>query len=87
MTKDIKKDLVYFSASQVGLLQEIAKHEELKRVIQRAQVGGDDWGALLAEVGAYCGVMLDGEYKPEELDRLCNILIFKLKEKGVVIVS
>ena len=76
--------LEYFSPQRLALQQEVMQHPELMTLL--ANHGGAEWETKLAEIAAYCGVILDGAYLPEELDNLCDILIRKLQEKRTLII-
>lgn len=75
--------LEFFSEEQIALMKEIKNHPKLLNDIVNARLESDDWGGLLGEVGAYCGVILEGDYLPLELNKLCTILIFKLQAIGM----
>ena len=76
--------LEYFSPQRLALQEEVQKHPELMELL--ATHGGNEWETKLAEISAYCGVILDGAYLPQELDNLCDILIRKLMEKRTLVI-
>lgn len=40
-----------------------------------------EWEVKLAEIANYCDVVLDGDYMPEDIENICNILYRKLIAK------
>lgn len=52
------------------LMQRLANHERNDAV--------NEWEVKLAEIAVYCEVILDGEYLPEAIVKLCDILRIKL---------
>jgi hypothetical protein len=40
----------------------------------------------MAEIAAYCDIVLDGYYTPEDLEKLADILVRKLKDKNSIII-
>lgn len=77
--------LEFFSEARIELNKEVRHHPELQQLL--ATLGSDDFEDRLACVAAYCSVIVDGFYTPSELDRLCDILIQKLRDKRIVIVN
>ena len=75
--------LEYFSPSRLLLQEEVALHPELAPHI--AQFPASEFELRLAAVAAYCGVIVDGLYDPDEIDRFCEILVVKLQEKRTLI--
>lgn len=73
-----------------NLQREIARHPKLMKRLQNH--GGGEWEVKLAEIALYCDVVLDGEYLPEDVQKLCGILERKLIERrednrGLLILS
>lgn len=68
-----------FSEHRNDLAREIPKHPELVELLQKHPQ--EEFEILLAEIAAYCEVMLDGDYMPEDLDNLSAILYRKLQYK------
>lgn len=71
--------LVLFSPERIALQKELVHHPELIALLQNHPA--DEFEIRLAEIAAYCGVLMDGNYLPHELDRLCGILVDKLMAK------
>lgn len=76
--------LEYFSSEKLGLQEEVSKHPELMRLL--ANHPAAEFETKLAEIAAYCEVVLDGVYSPEAIDKLCDILTRKLYEKRTLII-
>lgn len=75
----------YFPDSFIALREEIQHHPDLLTIltVQKEQ----DFHVHLAEIAAYCSVVLDGLYTHEDQIKLCDILVNKLKAKRVIIVK
>lgn len=68
------RHLEMFGENKIALAIELRDyHHELTQLI-RAKHGVCEWELVLAEVAAYCEIILDGTYTPEELEKLCGIL-------------
>lgn len=70
--------------AQIELNIEITWHPELQACMLEvlAQNGGKyDFSLMLATVAAYCEVIVDDYYIPEEINNLCAVLTNKLREK------
>jgi len=67
-----KVKLVYLSERRVRLVQECTKHPVLlDQLSQLAKVDGElDWADALAEIAAYCNVVMDGLYSEDDLEVL-----------------
>lgn len=76
--------LEYFPEAQIQLQEEIFQHPELCRLLQNHPPQEKEM--RLAEIATYCGVLLDGMYMPEDIDKLCEILHRKLVEKRIQII-
>jgi len=76
--------LKFFSPARIALIKEVKHHPELVGLL--ANYKSDDWPGMIGEIAAYCLVFMDGMYMPAELDRLCDILHFKLQAKRIIIV-
>lgn len=73
--------LEFFPESYLALQQELAdNHPELAARI--AKHPPSEFEFRIAEIAAYCDVILDGYYTPEDLEKLCNLLWTKLKQKS-----
>ena len=73
------KHFQMFSDHRNDLAREVPKHPELVELLQKHPQ--EEFEILLAEIACYCEVALDGDYTPEELDNLCDILYRKLQYK------
>ena len=74
----------YFSEHLIALQEEIFNHPELCRLL--ANHPPQEKEARIAEIAAYCGIILNGMYMPEDIDKLCEILHRKLVEKRIQII-
>lgn len=73
------KELQFFSEERVILSMETREHPELLALLSDKDV--TDFELQLAQIAAYCEVIMDGEYLPQDIAHLCTILIHKLREK------
>jgi len=69
----------YYNPVFIALQQEIAHHPELRMNLSTHP--GDKFEERLAEVAAYCEVLLDGYYTPERLVFVAEELLKILKSK------
>ena len=78
--------LDYFPQERIALQEELAHpaHQELWPLV--AKHPPQEFELRLAEIAAYLGIVLDGYYSQEELNKLCDILTRKLYEKRTQIV-
>lgn len=63
-----KVTLAYFSEARVALHTECNRHPVL--IAQLMAMDDPDWPEQLAEIAAYCNVMMDGVYSQEDLEIL-----------------
>tara|TARA_R110000744_G_scaffold31727_1_gene74560 strand:- start:9744 stop:10061 length:318 start_codon:yes stop_codon:yes gene_type:complete len=63
-----KVKLVYFSQARVNLNQECTHHPVLLSLLM--DLPDPDWSEQLAEIAAYCNVLMDGVYSEEDLEIL-----------------
>lgn len=64
----------------IELQAEIQQHEQL--LINLLQLPKDSpMEVKLGEVAAYCQIVLDGMYTQEDVEKLCEILLKKLKQR------
>lgn len=78
----------YFSQERIAFMREVNQHRNLIPLLEQFDPKTDDgFIEILTEVSAYCEVILDGYYTASEIDNLCKILYFKLKEKAMCIVT
>jgi hypothetical protein len=76
--------LDYFSESRIALNEELPNHPELCELI--AKHPASEFELRIAEIAAYCELALDGYYSQEDLDKICDILVRKLKAKNSIII-
>lgn len=79
----MSKKIEMFSQQRIEFQKEVNKHPKL--VEQISESGAVEFVDILAFTAAYCGIVVDGYYYPEELDRLCDILIQRLQHKRTII--
>lgn len=76
-----------FSEGRIALQREVNKHPRLCILIaQAAREGDGEWSDQLAEIAAFCGIGLEGEYLPSELDPLYDKLYFELRAARMIVV-
>jgi hypothetical protein len=63
-----KVKLVYFSTARVALNQECTYHPVL--LAQLMELTDPDWAEQIAEIAAYCNVIMDGIYSEDDLEVL-----------------
>lgn len=73
-----------FSTPLVELSLEVSYHPELCDIV-RANAG-EPFEIMLGHIAAYCEVIVDGLYMPDELDKLCDKLTARLRQKRSLIV-
>ena len=75
--------LELFSESRIQLQREVQQHPALCELVANHPV--TEFETILAEIAAYCGIVLDGSYTKEDLDKLCDILYWRLRDaRGAV---
>ncbi len=85
MSKRIVK--VFYSEARIALMREVSKnHPNLVFTMRASGVKPNDWPGQLAEIAAYCKVLMDGNYMPDELEALYPQLLAKLRKKGQIII-
>lgn len=78
------RKLEFFPESRIRLSQEVKNHPELMdRLKYHPQ---DEFEVLLAEIASYCEVIMHGDYFQEDIDKLCEILYEKLRDKRGAII-
>ena len=76
--------LEYFDPRLLALQQELLNHPELmERVARHPPLETE---MRIAEIAAYCNILLDGYYIPEEINNLAALLTQKLYEKRTQII-
>ena len=71
--------LHFFPQEYIDLQQELQHHPELCTLL--ANHPAEDFEIKLAEIAAYLLIVLDGDYLPEDLQKLAGIMTYRLKEK------
>lgn len=71
--------LEFFPESRIQLAQEVKKHPELMERLQNHRQ--EDFEIMLAEIATYCDILLHGDYTQSDLDGLCEMLYWKLRDK------
>ena len=71
-----------FSEERIELMREVNRHPPLVEILNR--VPDATWEERLAMIAAYGMIMVDGYYSQEELERLYEILITKLRDMRAV---
>lgn len=85
MSKRIVKE--FFPPSWIALNREANKHPQLLEDLRKEEgIDPTNFIQVLECVATYCEVIVDGEYLPADLDKLCGILTRKLYEKRTIIV-
>lgn len=82
----MNKNLVMFSPARIALQLEVTNHPLLVNMLLSMEEG-TDWLQQLALIAHYCNVIVDGMYYPEELDKLYNVLFFKLQSMRSIILQ
>ena len=76
--------LEYFDPRMIALQEELLNHPRLMELL--AKHPPQEMEMRLAEVAAYCEVMLDGYYSREQLAELADVLTRKLKQKSCIVI-
>lgn len=83
----------FFPENYVALNKELysQNHPKLQAIV--SQYPADEVDIKLAQIAAYCEIMLDGAYQVMERDQLCKILLERLillrepDHSGLIVVS
>lgn len=75
------KHLEFFPESFFQLQDEISFHPNLQLLL--AKHPADEFEIRMAEITAYCGIVLDGMYTMEDWDKICTACIGKLKQRAM----
>lgn len=72
-----------FPEPYIQLQQELSTdfHPRLQSILRINGGTADDVDLKLAQIAAYCEIVLDGEYTLEDRIKLCTILVKRLKER------
>lgn len=76
--------LEFFHPARIALAKEVKNHPELAPLLNEHEVG--DFGNRVGAIAATFGIMLDGPYTEEDIDRLCEELVGKLMQKRTITV-
>lgn len=74
-----------FSPARIALAREVKNHPPLLQLL--ATYEADDWGGAIGEIAAYCGIVMEGNYMPSELEILYEKLFWELKSAGTITVQ
>ena len=77
--------LEFFPEELIALRQEINHHPDLL-VILHAQADKDVY-MQIAEIAAYCNILLAGDYTREDIVELCGKFVLELQKKRVAILN
>ena len=74
----------YFPEELIALRQEIDHHPDLLTIL--AGQADKDVYVQIAEIAAYCGIVLDGMYTRDDIIGLCDKCIKALQAKRISII-
>ena len=79
--RDVRGGLIfeYLPDSLIALQAEMAHHPRLVLNLQKHLP--EDFELRMAEICAYCDIVLDGDYVKEDWNKLADILLGRLKAK------
>lgn len=77
----------YFDPRVIALNQELTFHPDMQELLGKH--APDNFEMKMAELSSAFGIILDGDYYPEDLNNLAEILTRKLYERrtGVVLIE
>ena len=70
--------LEFFNPARIALAKEITNHPKLIARLQKHPQA--EFEILLAEIALYCEIVLDGDYTQDDLDKLCYVLLGRLRK-------
>lgn len=73
--------VAYFPPEFVTLSQEIIHHPVLIDLLQDYPADEDSFELRLAGIAAYCEIMLDGDYMPDDIVRIAKMCTQRLQDK------
>lgn len=80
--------LAFFPDEISQLNLEVAHHPALQSALAHIPHTEDNFEVLLAGVCAYCEIILDDVYQPEDILNLCKICTQKLQDKrGKIVIQ
>jgi hypothetical protein len=77
-------DKVMFPTALIELNREVAYHPDLVEILSKQE--SPDLEVRLAEIAAYCEIILDGFYTQDDISRIADECIRRLKSKRVGII-
>lgn len=78
--------LAFFPDSYIALNREVAEHPKLVELLQNQEA--NEFEVRLAQIAAYCDVMLDDYYIPSDLEAIAELLWKRLRDKrGAIYIS
>ena len=84
----MSRELVMFPDELQELNEELLHHPELQELLQ--QQPGTEFEVRLATIAAYCEVILDDLYSPEDLlkiAKLCKNKLYQKRNKGIIFIN
>ena len=75
----------YFETELIDLRREIENHPELMMILG-VQTNPDIY-VHIAEIAAYCQMVLDGTYSKEDILKLCTVMTERLINRRAIIVQ
>ena len=78
------KHFNFFGENKIALSREAIQHPQLMDIL--AKYTPDEFELQLAEIAAYCEIVLDDIYVASDLEHLCGILTKRLITKRVGII-
>jgi hypothetical protein len=75
----------YFEPQLIELRKELEYHPDLMTILKLQE--SPDIYVHIAEIAAYCNVLLDGTYSKEDILEICEICTKKLHDKREIIVK
>jgi len=76
--------LEFFDPRRIALNKELTFHPDVMALL--ARYNPECFELILSEICSVFGIVLDGDYLPEDLNKLCEILTKKLYERRTLIV-
>jgi len=73
-----------FEPELIALRKEIEFHPELKMILKGQE--SPDIYVHIAEIAAYCEIVLDGTYSRDDILKLCEIMTQKLFQKRSILI-
>jgi hypothetical protein len=80
------KKFEMFSEARIAIMKKTKEHPPLNTLLLQYDPA-NDWPAMIGEIAAYCGVVLDGYYSQADLAGLEDMIYQKLSEASMVLGS